>query len=251
MSALLSIRGLIKRYGGLTVTDRLDLDVEHGHTHAIIGPNGAGKTTLLGQIAGEVKPDAGTIAFGGVAIGRWPVARRARLGIGRSYQINSIVESFSVLENLVLAVQAAHGHNFRFWRPATDIPALVDEADTTAEQVGIAGLRDRIAGQLAYGEQRQLELAMALATRPQLLLLDEPMAGLGPSESERMVALIERLRRARTIVLVEHDMQAVFALADRVSVLVQGQVVFTGSPADARQSSVVRDAYLGDEELSA
>jgi branched-chain amino acid transport system ATP-binding protein len=171
MTPLLSIRGLAKRFGGIVVTDEVDLDVAQGEVHAVIGPNGAGKTTLVGQIAGEVMSDAGRILLDGTDITRWPVARRARAGMGRSYQINSVIPELSVLENVLLAVQAADGHNFRFWRPVTATPRLVDEALRQLQAFGLQGLRDMPAGTLAYGSQRQLELVMALATRPRLLLL--------------------------------------------------------------------------------
>jgi branched-chain amino acid transport system ATP-binding protein len=251
MTPLLSIRALSKRYGGIVVTDGVDLDIARGEIHAVIGPNGAGKTTLVGQIAGEVASDAGRITLDGVDITRWPVARRARAGIGRSYQINSVIGELSVLENVLLAVQAAQGHNFHFWRPVTATADLVDQADRHLQWLGLAGVRDAPAGTLAYGTQRQLELVMALASKPQLLLLDEPMAGLAPGESQHLVQAIAGLRARHGILLIEHDMDAVFALADRVSVLVHGRIVFSGPPREARESAVVREAYLGEDAIDA
>ncbi|SFC05957.1 branched-chain amino acid transport system ATP-binding protein [Polaromonas sp. OV174] len=251
MSALLSVRGLVKRYGGLLVTDHVDLDIHLGEIHAVIGPNGAGKTTLVNQIVGEVPCDQGKITLGSQDITRWAVARRARAGIGRSYQINSIIASFTVLENVLLAVQAAQGHNLHFWQPVTSNKALVAKADEVMSLLGLHTQRDRLAGVLAYGQQRQIELAMALAMQPKLLLLDEPMAGLGPSESEQMTQILLDLRSRYGILLIEHDMQAVFALAQRVSVLVAGKVAFCGSPQAVRESALVREAYLGEEEIPA
>jgi branched-chain amino acid transport system ATP-binding protein len=251
MNALLSVRGLVKRYGGLLVTDHVDLDIALGEIHAVIGPNGAGKTTLVNQILGEVPCDAGKISLGGRDITHWAVARRARAGIGRSYQINSIIPSFTVLENVLLAVQAAQGHNLHFWQPVAHNTALVAKADEVMSLLCLHTQRDRLAGVLAYGQQRQIELAMALAMQPKLLLLDEPMAGLGPSESEQMTKILLDLRSRYGILLIEHDMQAVFALAQRVSVLVAGKVAFCGSPQAVRESALVREAYLGDEEIPA
>ena len=246
---LLSVRGLVKRFGGLLVTDHVDLDIAMGEIHAVIGPNGAGKTTLVNQIVGELASDGGRIALAGADITALPVARRARAGIGRSYQINAIVPVFTVLENLLLAIQASVGHAWHFWRPVTRDRALVRKADALIDRLGLSEDRDRPAGVLAYGRQRQVELGMALATAPRLLLLDEPMAGLGPGESEQMTALLSGLRERYGILLIEHDMQAVFALADRVSVLVNGAIVFCGTPAEVRESALVREAYLGEEEV--
>ena len=246
---LLSLRGLVKRFGGLLVTDHVDLDIAMGEIHAVIGPNGAGKTTLVNQIVGELPSDAGRIALDGADITALPVARRARAGIGRSYQINAVVPEFTVLENLLLAVQANAGRSWHFWQPITRDAVLVDKADALLRLLALQQQRDRPAGVLAYGQQRQIELGMALATEPRLLLLDEPMAGLGPGESERMTALLQGLRERYGILLIEHDMQAVFALADRVSVLVNGAIVFCGTPAEVRDSALVREAYLGEEEV--
>ena len=249
MSALLTLKGLVKNFGGLRVTDQVDLSIEPGTIHALIGPNGAGKTTLINQITGDLQPDSGQIMLNSQDVTEWPVARRARAGIGRSYQINSSIPSFTVLQNVLLAVQAAKGHNFHFFQPVTRNAALVEEAQHIMSLVGLAGTGERIAGALSYGQQRQIELAMALATRPAVLLLDEPMAGLGPAESEKMIELLMQLRKDYGMLLVEHDMGAVFALADVVSVLVYGKVILCDTPQAVRTSSLVREAYLGEEEL--
>ena len=249
MSTLLKLSGLVKNFGGLRVTDHVDLSIKAGTIHALIGPNGAGKTTLINQITSELQPDTGTITLNGQDVTNWPVARRARAGIGRSYQINSSIPSFTVLQNVLLAVQAAKGHNFHFFQPVTRNAELVGEANRIMGLVGLAGTGERITGALSYGQQRQIELAMALATRPTVLLLDEPMAGLGPAESEKMIELLMQLRKDYGMLLVEHDMGAVFALADVVSVLVYGKVILCDTPQAVRTSSLVREAYLGEEEL--
>jgi branched-chain amino acid transport system ATP-binding protein len=251
MSALLSLRGLVKNYGALRVTDSVDLEISAGEVHAVIGPNGAGKSTLINLISGEVPCNAGTITLSGHNVTLWPVHARARLGLGRSYQITSIIGEFSVLENMLLAVQAVRGHNFRFWSPVTKQAPLVETANRYLSLVDLLGVSNRTAGLLSYGQQRQLELAMTLATEPKVLLLDEPMAGLGPVETEQMVRVLGGLKGNYATLLVEHDMQAVFSLATRLSVLVYGKVVFSGLPSEVRSSSVVREAYLGDEEIPA
>lgn len=248
---LLAVHGLVKRYGGLLVTDHVDLALAAGEVHAVIGPNGAGKTTLINQIAGEVTSDAGRIELDGRDVTAWPVHARAQAGLGRSYQVTSIIPEFSALENVLLATQSVRGHNFRFWRPVTAQPALVEPAEHCLELAGLLAQRHRSAGLLAYGEQRQLELAMTLAINPRVLLLDEPMAGLGPAETRELIDVLQRIRHRYAILLVEHDMHAVFALAGVCSVLVYGKVVFRGSPDEVRRSSVVREAYLGDEEIVA
>lgn len=249
MKPLLRVERLVKRFGALLVTDSVDLDIALGEIHAVIGPNGAGKTSLIHQISGELRSDAGRVFLNGENVTAWSVQARARAGLGRSYQITSIIPELTVLENVLLGVQAARGHNFHFWRSVTSIPALVDDADQHLARVGLLEVRDSLAGSLSYGQQRQLELAMALAIEPKVLLLDEPMAGLGRSETQQMVEMLRGLRGRYAMLLVEHDMPSVFSLADRVSVLVYGRVVFCGSPAEVRESAVVREAYLGDEEL--
>jgi len=244
---LLEVRGLRKRFGGLVATDGVDLDVAEGETLAVIGPNGAGKTTLIGQLSGDLKPDAGTIEFAGADVTALPASARSHRGLARSFQITSIFREFSTLDNVALAVQAHAGHSFRFWRPARAEAALREPARAILEQVGLGARGDVPAGTLAHGEQRQLEIAMALATRPRLLLLDEPVAGMGLDESARMVQLLRTLRGRHTIVLVEHDMDVVWALADRISVMVYGRVIATGSPEAIRANPEVRRAYLGEE----
>ncbi len=244
---LLAVRGLRKRFGGLVATDGVDLDVAEGETLAIIGPNGAGKTTLIGQLSGDLQPDAGTIRFGGGDVTALPASARSHRGLARSFQITSIFREFTALDNVALAVQAHAGHSFRFWRAARAEAALQEPARAILEQVGLGARADVLAGTLAHGEQRQLEIAMALATRPRLLLLDEPVAGMGLEESQRMVRLLRALRGRHTIVLVEHDMDVVWALADRISVLVYGRVIATGAPEAIRLNAEVRRAYLGEE----
>ncbi len=240
----LSIAGLVKRYAGIIATNDLSLDIAAGETHALIGPNGAGKTTLIAQLQGEVVPDSGTIHFNGADITREPAHRRARLGIARSFQITSVFPQFSVLANVALAAQGREGHGFRFWRSASTDPALTNPAREALDIIGLAGSA-RMAEDLSHGERRQLELAMALAMRPSLLLLDEPMAGMGRQDGQRMTRILQSLKANYTILLVEHDMDAVFALADRVSVLVAGRTIATGMPATIRSDPAVKAAYLG------
>lgn len=251
MQPLLSIRALVKRYGGLTVTDNVDLDILPGEVHAIIGPNGAGKTTLISQIVGEVPSDAGSISLCGTVIDKLGVAQRAQAGIGRSYQITSVIPQFSVLENVILAVQGCRGHAYHFWEAATNTVELTSRADEIIDLIGLSASRDAYAAELSYGQQRQLEMAMALAMEPKVLLLDEPMAGMGHGESGKMVELLSRLKGKYGILLIEHDMDAVFALADRISVLFYGKVICCGDPATVKDSPQVREAYLGDEEVPA
>lgn len=244
---LLRIESLHKRFGGIVATDGVTLEVERGEVHALIGPNGAGKTTLIAQISGSLAPDAGRIVFNGADITSLPQHARVTAGLARSYQITSIFKRFSVEQNLALAVQARSGSSFGFWRPVASETALEDEARAIASQVGLAERVNAIAGSLAHAEQRSLEVGLALATNPKLLLLDEPMAGLGPDESQRMIALIHHLRESVSVLLVEHDMDAVFQLADRISVLVSGAIIATGTPGEIRANEEVRRAYLGDE----
>ena len=249
--SLLEVSGLVKRFGGLTATDGVDLTVLPGEVHAVIGPNGAGKTTLINQLAGEIAPDAGAIRFDGREIAHEPVYRRALLGLGRSYQITSVFAEFTVLTNVMLAVQAHAGHSFRFFRPLAAERDLVERAREALGEVGLASKADVVVATLAHGERRQLEVAMTLASRPKLLLLDEPMAGMSLAESERMVELMSTLKRRYGILLVEHDTDAVWKLADRISVLVYGRVIACGDPASIRENAEVRAAYLGDQEIPA
>jgi branched-chain amino acid transport system ATP-binding protein len=244
---MLEVRGLTKTFGALRASDGIDLDVSEGETHAIIGPNGAGKTTFISQLAGDLRPDAGRIVFAGEDVTHLRAPRRARKGLARSFQITSIYPEFSALSNVALAVQAHAGHSFRCWRDARRDAALLEPARRVLENVGLGGRASTPAANLSHGEQRQLEVAMALATRPRLLLLDEPMAGMGVEESQRMIAFLATLKRRHTIVLVEHDMDAVFRLADRISVLVYGRLIATGEPAAIRANPEVRVAYLGED----
>ena len=247
---ILRLDGLRKRFGGLAVTDGVSLEVLPGEIHAVIGPNGAGKTTLIHQVSGTLRPDAGRVVFAGQDVTALALARRARLGLARSFQITSVLPGFTALENAALAVQARSGSSFRFLRAASTEPALNREARAALEQVGLADRAQVPAAALSHGERRQLELAIALAMQPRLLLLDEPLAGAGPEETERLVALLRGLKRRYAILLVEHDMQAVFALADRISVLVYGRLVATGTPAVIRADPEVRAAYLGEDEAA-
>ena len=245
--ALLEVRQLKKSFGALVATDSVDFDVRAGETHAVIGPNGAGKTTFIKQLSGELRPDAGQVRFGGEDITSLAAPRRSRKGLARSFQITSIYRDFSALDNVALAVQAHAGHSFRFWRPARADVSLTRPAGQALEQVGLEKRAAVLAANLSHGEQRQLEIAMALATRPRLLLLDEPVAGMGTDESQRMIELLAALKGEKTIVLVEHDMDAVFTLADRISVLVYGRIIATGTPVEIRANQEVRAAYLGED----
>jgi branched-chain amino acid transport system ATP-binding protein len=244
--ALLEIRNLSKSFGALRATDGVDLEVQEGETLAIIGPNGAGKTTLIGQLAGNLRPDAGRIRFAGEDVTALSAPRRARKGFARSFQITSVFPEFTALQNVALAVQAHAGHSFRFWRPALQDPALLEPARQVLREVGLQDRLNTVAANMSHGEHRQLEVAMALATRPRLLLLDEPMAGMGIDESQRMIGLLGTLKRRQTMILVEHDMDAVFRLADRIAVLVYGRVIATGLPEDIKLNPDVRKAYLGE-----
>jgi len=246
---LLQVSNLAKRFEGIVACDDLALNVAAGDLHAVIGPNGAGKTTLISQLGGQVAPDSGRIRFAGNDITRLPMFRRSQLGLARSFQITSLFLDLSVLDNV--AVQAHAGHSFHFWRDARAEPELREPARAALQRMGLNARADRPASALSHGEHRQLELAMALAGNPRMLLLDEPMAGLGPEESARMVEMLRALKRELTILLVEHDMEAVFALADRITVLVYGRVIATGSPSDIRANDEVRQAYLGEAEAEA
>jgi branched-chain amino acid transport system ATP-binding protein len=246
----LKARSLIKAFGGLMATDNLSLEVAPGEFHAVIGPNGAGKTTLVNLLSGLLKLDAGAITFAGRDITRLSAPARVKAGLVRSFQITSIFSDFTALENVMLPVQAQQGHSFRFWTPVSRDARLTAPARELLERVGLGDRADVRAGNLAYGEQRQLEIAIALATGPSFLLLDEPMAGMGPEESQGLVEFLGALKGRYTMLLVEHDMDAVFALADRITVLVYGRVIATGTPDEIRNDPEVRAAYLGEEEAA-
>ena len=249
MSAPLQVRELVKRYGGLLATDHASLTLEPGELHAIIGPNGAGKTTLVAQLGGEVRPDSGMVLMDGVDITALTPAQRALRGLARSYQITSVFPEFTVLENVALAMQAHCGHSFGVWQPVLTQTELVEPARRAIEQVGLGHHLHAPVAELAHGDRRQLELAMVLVAEPRLLLLDEPMAGMSHQESGKVVQLLQGLKGRYTILLIEHDMDAVFALADRISVLVYGRIIASGTPEQIRANADVRAAYLGDEEL--
>jgi branched-chain amino acid transport system ATP-binding protein len=248
---LLAIANLTKRFGGVVASDAITLDIPSGEFHAIIGPNGAGKTTLIGLLAGEIAPQAGTIRFDGSDISTLPAYRRSRLGFARSFQITSLFREFTALDNVALGVQAQSGHSFRFWKNAQRDAVLRQPAMAALTRVGLQSRADVRVDRLSHGEQRQLEIAIALATRPRLLLLDEPMAGMGPEESARMLAMLRELKGGITILLIEHDMATVFALADRITVLVYGRVIASGDPLSIRSDARVREAYLGEQEVAA
>jgi branched-chain amino acid transport system ATP-binding protein len=247
VSDILTVEGLTKRFGGLLVSDAVDLQIRYHELHAIIGPNGAGKSTLVKQLQGELPADDGRIYFAGRDITSLPAHARARLGLARSFQITSVFPDLTVLQNVALALQAHQGHSFQFWQQSKDNKRQNATALATLERVGLAGHAGNLAGRIAYSEQRQLEFAMALAVEPQLLLLDEPMAGMSKDESEHIVELMQTLKGTVSIVLIEHDMDAVFALADRISVLVHGRVIACGPPDTIRADPAVRHAYLGEE----
>jgi branched-chain amino acid transport system ATP-binding protein len=246
--AILRVDNLSKRFGGVVASEAISFDVPAGQLHAVIGPNGAGKTTLIGQLVGEIVSDSGSIRFGGAEITALPTYRRSQLGLARSFQITSLFSNFTALDNVALAVQAHSGHSFRFWRDARSETELREPARTALERVGLGPRGDVLVSSLSHGEHRQLEIAMALATRPRMLLLDEPMAGMGPEETTRMVALLRELKRDLTILLIEHDMEAVFALADCITVLVYGRIIASGAPEAIRANAEVREAYLGEQE---
>jgi branched-chain amino acid transport system ATP-binding protein len=246
---LLRVENLVQRFGGIIATDNLTLEVARGELHAVIGPNGAGKTTLISQLIGQLRPSAGSIRFAGEDITHLPAWRRSRLGLARSFQITSLLKDFTAADNVAIAAQARDGHSFHFWGNARKERHLREAAGSALARVGLERRADALVSELSHGEQRELELAVALATKPQLLLLDEPMAGLGATESARMVKLLAALRREVTIVLVEHDMDAVFALADRITVLVYGRVIASDVPAEIRVDEEVKRAYLGDQHV--
>jgi branched-chain amino acid transport system ATP-binding protein len=247
---LLSTDRLIKRFGGLVATDAVSIDIRPGEIHALIGPNGAGKTTLVSQLTGNLKPDAGRIHFAGRDVTHLPTHARVRLGLARSFQITAVLREFTTLDNVALAVQAHAGHSFRFLADARRDQDLRRPARQRLADVGLEARADALAATLSHGEQRQLEIAMALAGDPSLLLLDEPMAGMGVEESQRMIAFLRGLKGKRAMLLIEHDMDAVFQLADRVTVLVYGRAIASGTPAEIRANPDVRQAYLGDDTPS-
>jgi branched-chain amino acid transport system ATP-binding protein len=245
--SLFQVQGLVKRFGGLLATDHVSLSVQHGEIHALIGPNGAGKTTLVNQISGLLTPDEGRVLLGGVDITSLPMHRRVAHGLSRCFQVTRIFPKQSVRYNLLLAVQAHSGSSFRFWQPRAQAPGLLAQAEQLAERVGLQHSLNATAGALPHGAQRTLDVALACA--PKLLLLDEPMAGMGPDESQQMVQLIETLRSDMAVLLIEHDMEAVFRLADRISVLVYGRVLTAGTPDEIRNHPEVQAVYLGTETL--
>ena len=244
---ILRLENVVKHYGAFAVTDGVTLDVARGELHALIGPNGAGKTTLVHEITGTVRCDGGRILFNGQDVAQMATHRRVRLGIARSYQVTNVYLNCSVVDNFSLAVQACSDKRLGFWQPAVTARAMFEQARAIMERVDLGVKVDELARSLSHGEQRRLEVGLALATRPQLLVLDEPLAGMGPEDAERMVALIEQLKQQCTVLLIEHDMDAVFRLADRISVLVSGRVIESGTPEAVRRSPAVRKAYLGDE----
>ena len=246
MKPLLDVRALTKHFGGVVANDRIDLQVHAGEVHALIGPNGAGKTTLVSQLAGQLASDSGSIAFDGVDITASGAHQRARRGLVRSFQITRLFKSFCVLDNVALAIQATSGSSLSAWRPVAAEPALFDRARAVLADLGLESKRAFTVDQLSHGERRALEVGMTLASRPRLVLLDEPMAGMGPDESARMERLIRGMRATSTVVLIEHDVDAVFRLADRVSVLVGGRIIASGDPAAVRADRSVISAYLGD-----
>lgn len=243
----LSLDRLCKSFGALRVTQDVDLAVESGELHALIGPNGAGKTTLISQISGELFPDSGEIHLGAERITRMPAHRRASAGLARSFQISQLYPEFGVEDNVAMAVQARTPGGFGMWRDARSDPRLREPAREALARVGLAHRGDVTVSELAHGEKRQLELAMVLALEAPVLLLDEPMAGMSAEESRRMAELLAGLKRRYTILLVEHDMDIVFSLADRITVLVYGRAIFTGTPEEVRANAEVRDAYLGSD----
>ncbi|MDM0012963.1 ABC transporter ATP-binding protein [Variovorax sp. J22P168] len=248
--SLFKVEGLVKHFGALVATDHVDLDVEAGEIHALIGPNGAGKSTLVNLISGLHAPDAGSIVLDGVPLAGLPMHRRVEAGLSRCFQITSIFPAATVRDNLLLAAQAHAGSSLRFLRPRDREPALDATAEALAARVGLSGQLGRVAGTLPHGAQRKLDVALALAARPKLLLLDEPMAGMGPEDSERMTELIHSLRSEMAILLIEHDMKAVFALADRISVLVYGRVLVAGDAATIKGHPQVQAVYLGTEDIA-
>ncbi len=244
---LLDVQDLSKRFGGVLATDHVSLQVQAGEVHALIGPNGAGKTSLVSQLAGQLQPDSGRIVLDGVDITHLAPHQRAQRGLARSFQITRLFKTFTVVEHLALALQAVQGSSLRAWAPASSERARMEEAHALLPGLGLQGKAGAAIDALSHGERRSLEVGMAVAARPRLVLLDEPMAGMGPEESHRMEGLIQQLRQRTTLLLIEHDVDAVFRLADRVSVLVSGQIVASGAPQDVRRDEKVIAAYLGQD----
>jgi len=244
---ILNVSNLSKTFGGVVATDHLNLEIKHGELHAIIGPNGAGKTTLLAQLSGETLPDSGDIIFREENITALPPFKRSRLGIARSFQITSLMLEMDVIDNITLAIQARDNHSYKFWKPARQDIDLRNAALNALEEIGLEERAFEKVGNLSHGEHRQLEIAMALATQPHLLLLDEPMAGMGTEEGRKILKILQKLKKRKTILLIEHDMDVVFALADRITVLVYGQVIASGSPESIKEDEKVREAYLGSD----
>ena len=244
---ILEIQGLSKRFGAVVASDEVTLDLVPGEIHALIGPNGAGKSTVIKQIAGEVRQDKGSIRFAGRDIGRLDVVARAQLGLARTFQVSSVAPEFSTLQNVMLAVQSVERKTFRFFKPALRDASLVEPAMSYLVRLLLDDRADVPAANLSHGERRALEIAIALALKPKAFLLDEPMAGMGPENTEKLVEILDGLRAEAPILLVEHDMDAVFALADRISVIVYGRIIASGTPNDIRANEEVRRAYLGDE----
>ncbi len=244
---ILNIVDLNKRFGGINATDNVNLKVRRNHLHALIGPNGAGKTTLISQISGILPSDSGTIEFGGMPITRLSAPQRALLGLARSFQVTSIIPDFTCMQNVAIAIQAYHGHSFKFWHPADAEDSIQQKALDIIRSVGLGERSEIVSGTLAHGEKRRLEIAIALSMNPSLLMLDEPLAGMGRAESDEMIEFLRRFKGQLSILLVEHDMDAVFALADRISVLVYGRVIATGTPEEVRKDDFVQEAYLGKD----
>ena len=244
---ILNISNLSKTFGGVVATDHLNLEIKQGELHAIIGPNGAGKTMLIAQLAGETLPDSGEIIFREENITGLPPFKRSRLGIARSFQITSLMLEMDVIDNITLATLAQDNHSYKFWKPARDDIDLQKSALSALKEIGLEERAFEKVGNLSHGEHRQLEIAMALATQPHLLLLDEPMAGMGTEEGRKILKILQKLKRRKTILLIEHDMDVVFALADRITVLVYGRVIASGSPQSIKEDEKVREAYLGSD----
>jgi len=245
---ILTIKSLNKSYGALKVTDNVSCDLYPGEIHTLIGPNGAGKSTLIGQIAGWIKPDSGAVYLDDINISKMSVSKRSRLGLGRSFQVSSLAMELTARRNVMLAVQARQGSSFRFWKAVESDQSLIDEADKILMQLHIDEFQDVIAAELSHGKRRELEVACAMALQPKVLLLDEPMAGLDPASTEALVDFLLQLKLQIPILLIEHDMDAVFKLSDRISVLVYGNIIFSGTPEEIQNSNAVKQAYLGDDK---